>query len=41
MVATDMTTSGDPEEKLRWAFKIYDKVNLIMLKNSIIELSII
>ena len=25
MIATDMTNSGDPEEKLRWAFKMYDK----------------
>jgi Ca2+-binding EF-hand superfamily protein len=27
MIATDMTSSGDPEEKLRWAFKMYDKDN--------------
>ena len=25
MIATDMSTSGSPEEKLRWAFQIYDK----------------
>ena len=25
MLATDMTSSGSPEEKLRWAFKMYDK----------------
>ena len=25
MVATDMTSSGSTEEKLRWAFKMYDK----------------
>ena len=25
MMATDMTASGTPEEKLRWAFKLYDK----------------
>ncbi len=25
MLATDMTASGTPEEKLRWAFKMYDK----------------
>ena len=25
MVATDMTYSGSTEEKLRWAFKMYDK----------------
>ena len=25
MLATDMTASGSPEEKLRWAFKMYDK----------------
>ena len=25
MLATDMTTSGEPEEKLRWAFKMYDR----------------
>ena len=25
MMATDMTASGTPEEKLRWAFKMYDK----------------
>ena len=25
MIATDMTSSGDPEEKLRWAFRMYDK----------------
>ena len=25
MVATDMTSSGSIEEKLRWAFKMYDK----------------
>ena len=24
-MATDMTSSGSPEEKLRWAFKMYDK----------------
>ena len=24
-MATDMTASGSPEEKLRWAFKMYDK----------------
>jgi Ca2+-binding EF-hand superfamily protein len=27
MIATDMNSSGDPEEKLRWAFKMYDKDN--------------
>ena len=25
MIATDMTRSGEAEEKLRWAFKMYDK----------------
>ena len=25
MVATNMTSSGSIEEKLRWAFKMYDK----------------
>jgi len=25
MIATDMSSSGKPEEKLRWAFKMYDK----------------
>ena len=25
MIATDMTTSGAPEEKLCWAFKMYDR----------------
>ena len=25
MLATDMTSGGSPEEKLRWAFKMYDK----------------
>ena len=25
MLATDMTSSGCLEEKLRWAFKMYDK----------------
>ena len=25
MIATDMTTGGSVEEKLRWAFKMYDK----------------
>ena len=25
MIATDMTSCGDPEEKLRWAFRMYDK----------------
>jgi len=25
MIATDMSSSGDPEEKLRWAFRMYDK----------------
>ena len=25
MLATDMTTGGTVEEKLRWAFKMYDK----------------
>ena len=24
MLATDMTSSGSPEEKLHWAFKMYD-----------------
>ena len=24
-MATDMTASGSPEEKLRWAFRMYDK----------------
>ena len=28
MIATDMTSRGDPEEKLRWAFRMYDKVGL-------------
>ena len=27
MMATDMTASGSPEEKLRWAFKMYDEDN--------------
>ena len=27
MMATDMTGSGTPEEKLRWAFHMYDKDN--------------
>ena len=26
-MATDMTGSGTPEEKLRWAFRMYDKDN--------------
>ena len=25
MLATDMTSSGSSEEKLRWAFKMYDE----------------
>ena len=25
MVATDMTASGSAEEKLHWAFKMYDQ----------------
>ena len=25
MLATDMTSSGSTEEKLRWAFKMYDE----------------
>ena len=25
MLATNMAESGSPEEKLRWAFKMYDK----------------
>ena len=25
MIATDMTSSGSTEEKLRWAFKMYDE----------------
>lgn len=25
MIATDMSSCGDPEEKLRWAFRMYDK----------------
>ena len=25
MIATDMCSSGTPREKLRWAFKMYDK----------------
>ena len=34
MLATDMTASGTPEEKLRWAFKMYDKVDkLVSLSN--------
>merc|ERR1719474_426270 len=27
MIATDMSSSGDPAEKLRWAFRMYDKDN--------------
>ena len=27
MLATDMTGAGSPEEKLRWAFRMYDKDN--------------
>ena len=30
MLATDMTASGSPEEKLRWAFKMYDKVGKLV-----------
>ena len=38
MIATDMTTGGSVEERLRWAFKMYDqdgsgKVNLDQYKN--------
>ena len=38
MIATDMTTGGSVEERLRWAFKMYDqdgsgKVNLNQYKN--------
>ena len=25
MIATDMTTGGSLEERLRWAFKMFDK----------------
>ena len=25
MIATDMTSSGSAEEKLRWAFKMFDE----------------
>ena len=25
MLATNMSEAGSPEEKLRWAFKMYDK----------------
>ena len=25
MIATDMTSCGTPDEKLRWAFKMYDE----------------
>ena len=25
MIATDMTTGGSVEERLRWAFKMYDQ----------------
>ena len=25
MMATDLTASGTPEEKLHWAFRMYDK----------------
>lgn len=25
MIATDMTSCGSTEEKLRWAFKMYDE----------------
>ena len=32
MLATDMTASGSPEEKLRWAFKMYDKVERFLVK---------
>ena len=37
MIATDMTTGGSVEERLRWAFKMYDQdgsgaVNLISIK---------
>merc|ERR1719220_1093705 len=27
MIATDMSSCGDPAEKLRWAFRMYDKDN--------------
>ena len=27
MLATNMAESGSPEEKLRWAFKMYDEDN--------------
>ena len=27
MIATDMTTGGSVEERLRWAFKMYDEDN--------------
>ena len=39
MIATDMTTGGSVEERLRWAFKMYDQdgsgeVNLIIIKTT-------
>ena len=37
MLATDMTASGSPEEKLRWAFKMYDKDGSGALKLSNLE----
>ena len=36
MIAMDMSRSGDPEEKLRWAFKMYDKDNSGKSKTSMI-----
>ena len=36
MVAIDMTAGGTPEEKLKWAFKMYDRNDSGMAKIAVV-----
>ena len=37
MLATDMTAMGTPEEKLKWAFRIYDKEGQGFITNDVLK----